>query len=133
MMLDLTKLWNAMPRDVQRKISCHDLKRTVDFYNLKSPEIQRYVVTTDYPEHTVYDQVQKRDLFPTKSGNRDYKCVRCYREDAAMIAQALNSMESQRIADESADEKPDGQAENAPVDLTGHRCGPNSKKDVMAG
>ena len=32
-MIDLTKLWNAMPPDVQRKISCHDLKRIVDNYN----------------------------------------------------------------------------------------------------
>jgi hypothetical protein len=32
-MIDLEKLWNAMPRDVQRKISCHDLKRIVDNYN----------------------------------------------------------------------------------------------------
>ena len=33
MKLDLTKLWEAMPPDVQRKISLHDLKRTVDAYN----------------------------------------------------------------------------------------------------
>lgn len=32
-MIDLKKLWEAMPRDVQRKISCHDLKRIVDNYN----------------------------------------------------------------------------------------------------
>lgn len=32
-MIDIKKLWEAMPRDVQRKISCHDLKRTVDAYN----------------------------------------------------------------------------------------------------
>lgn len=32
-MIDLEKLWKAMPRDVQWKISCHDLKRTVDNYN----------------------------------------------------------------------------------------------------
>lgn len=32
-MINIECLWNAMPRDVQRKISCHDLKRTVDAYN----------------------------------------------------------------------------------------------------
>jgi len=32
-MIDIKKLWEAMPRDVQRKISCHDLKRIVDNYN----------------------------------------------------------------------------------------------------
>lgn len=32
-MIDLKTLWNAMPQDMQRKISCHDLKRTVDNYN----------------------------------------------------------------------------------------------------
>ena len=32
-MIDIKELWEAMPRDVQRKISCHDLKRIVDNYN----------------------------------------------------------------------------------------------------
>lgn len=40
MMIDLKKLWEAMPRDVQRKISCHDLKRIVDNYNGDPPEMQ---------------------------------------------------------------------------------------------
>lgn len=31
--IDIEDLWNAMPQDVQRKISCHDLKRTVENYN----------------------------------------------------------------------------------------------------
>lgn len=34
--IDLKSLWEAMPPDVQRKISCHDLKRTVDAYSAKS-------------------------------------------------------------------------------------------------
>lgn len=38
-MIDLDTLWNAMPRDVQRKISCHDLKRIVD--NLNPPGVIR--------------------------------------------------------------------------------------------
>ncbi|MFT3989969.1 MAG: hypothetical protein QM680_01030 [Luteolibacter sp.] len=29
----IESLWLAMPRDVQRKISCYDLKRTVDNFN----------------------------------------------------------------------------------------------------
>lgn len=32
-MIDLKQLHEAMPRDVQRKMSLHDLKRTVDAYN----------------------------------------------------------------------------------------------------
>jgi hypothetical protein len=31
--MNISKLWEAMPQDVQRKISCHDLKRIVDNYN----------------------------------------------------------------------------------------------------
>lgn len=39
-MIDLKKLWEAMPPDVQRKISCHDLKRIVDNYNgPESPDL----------------------------------------------------------------------------------------------
>ena len=38
-MIDLYTLWNAMPPDVQRKISCHDLKRIVD--NLNPPPVIR--------------------------------------------------------------------------------------------
>jgi hypothetical protein len=34
-MITIEKLWNAMPRDVQRKISCHDLKRIMDNLNPK--------------------------------------------------------------------------------------------------
>ena len=155
-MIDLKKLWEAMPRDVQRKISCHDLKRIVDNYNSRYEHADRYSVVSDLPEYSVYDHVKKRDLFPTKSGNRDHKSTRCFEEDAQMIAQALNRMESERTADDLsakihavrlmaghnaftiegagwlaeicelvlaaesqrdaaglADEKPDGQAENA--------------------
>jgi len=112
-MIELKKLWNAMPRDVQRKTSLHDLKRIVDAYNSASPESSRYTVATDYPEHTVYDRVKKRDLFPTRSGNRGYQCLRCYQEDAVLIAQALNQMESRREADAEADEMPEPPAENA--------------------
>jgi hypothetical protein len=32
-MIELKKLWDSMPRDVQKKISLHDLKRTTDNYN----------------------------------------------------------------------------------------------------
>ena len=32
-MIDLKRLYEAMPADLQRKVSCHDLKRTVDNYN----------------------------------------------------------------------------------------------------
>ena len=33
MKIDLKKLWAAMPRDVQMKISCYDLQRITDNYN----------------------------------------------------------------------------------------------------
>jgi hypothetical protein len=32
-MLDLKQLFDAMPPDLQRKVSCYDLKRTVDKFN----------------------------------------------------------------------------------------------------
>lgn len=32
-MIHMNELWTAMPKDVQKKISCHDLKRIVDNYN----------------------------------------------------------------------------------------------------
>ncbi len=31
--ITIQELWNAMPRDVQRKTSCHDLKRICDNLN----------------------------------------------------------------------------------------------------
>ena len=39
-MIDLKKLWEAMPRDVQSKISCHDLKRIVNNYNGDPPKME---------------------------------------------------------------------------------------------
>jgi len=50
----------------------------------------RYEVVSDLPEWTVWDNLQKRDLFPTKSGNRDQSCRLCGSEDALLIATALN-------------------------------------------
>ena len=44
-MIDLKKLWDSMPRDVQKKISLHDLKRTVDNYNS---------VEEEFPNHKRY-------------------------------------------------------------------------------
>ena len=60
----------------------------VDRQDVYSP---RFVVVSDLPEWTVWDQKQQCDLFPTKSGNRDRSCGRCYEETAHMIADALNS------------------------------------------
>jgi len=45
-MIDLKKLWEAMPRDVQRKISCHDLKRIVDNYNTEPKKQEPEVFAT---------------------------------------------------------------------------------------
>lgn len=41
MTIDLTKLWEAMPPDVQRKISMHDLRRIIDNYNETADEPPR--------------------------------------------------------------------------------------------
>jgi len=50
-MIDLKKLWEAMPRDVQRKISCHDLKRIVDNYNgPEEPDLAERVVMAGSPK-----------------------------------------------------------------------------------
>lgn len=51
----------------------------------------RFVVVSDLPEWTVWDQERKCDLFPTKSGNRDYACRRCSEHTAHLIADALNA------------------------------------------
>jgi len=53
-------------------------------------EKQRFTTVSDGSEYSVYDAEAKRDLFPTKSGNRDYQCKRCERETADQIALALN-------------------------------------------
>lgn len=37
-MITIEMLWASMPRDVQRKISNHDLKRITDNYNAKLPK-----------------------------------------------------------------------------------------------
>jgi hypothetical protein len=39
----------------------------------------------------VYDHVEQRDLFPTKSGNRQYACQTCDEHIALLIAEALNA------------------------------------------
>jgi hypothetical protein len=51
----------------------------------------RFVVVSDLPEWTVWDQERQRDLFPTKSGNRDNACRRCGEDTAHLIADALNA------------------------------------------
>jgi hypothetical protein len=55
------------------------------------PYSPRFVVVSDLPEWTVWDQERQCDLFPTKSGNRDYACRRCDEDTAHMIADALNA------------------------------------------
>jgi hypothetical protein len=51
---------------------------------------RRFSVAHDGAENTVYDEQAGRDLFPTKSGNRDYQCRTCDEQTAAEIALALN-------------------------------------------
>jgi hypothetical protein len=50
----------------------------------------RYSVASDGSENTVYDHEDDRDLFPTKSGNRDYQCRKCDAQTAEEIALAMN-------------------------------------------
>ena len=59
---------------------------------MKVPEPKkRFEAVSDLPEWTVYDHVEQRDLFPTKSGNRQYACQTCDEHIALLIAEALNA------------------------------------------
>jgi len=51
---------------------------------------ERYEVVSDGRESSVFDHREKRDLFPTKSGNRDYQCEMARPEDVEHIARCLN-------------------------------------------
>jgi len=51
---------------------------------------ERFIVVSDLPEYTVFDTKEQRDLYPTKSGNRDYACKECDSATAGIIAAALN-------------------------------------------
>jgi|GEM_PF-1995180 len=82
-MCDMVCYSCGTPRDEQIEQSA-----PVDGQDVYSP---RFVVVSDLPEWTVWDQKRQCDLFPTKSGNRDKSCGRCYEETAHMIADALNS------------------------------------------
>ena len=53
---------------------------------------EQYKVVSDFPEYVVWDSKYYRDLFTTKSGNRDYACRQCTRNDAELIADALNAI-----------------------------------------
>jgi hypothetical protein len=57
---------------------------------MNEPERERFIVVTDLPEYSVFDRLKERDLFPTKSGNRDYQCTACTEETARAIALAMN-------------------------------------------
>lgn len=51
---------------------------------------KRFQVVSDLPEWTVWDNEKKRDLFPTRSGNRSYSCKICNEDTVLLIANALN-------------------------------------------
>lgn len=51
----------------------------------------RFVPVSDLPEWTVWDQVNQCDLYPTKSGNRDYALRGSGEDTAHLIADALNA------------------------------------------
>jgi len=50
---------------------------------------KRYHAVSDLPEWTVHDDEAIRDLFPTKSGNRNNACRQCSADTAKLIADAL--------------------------------------------
>jgi len=67
---------------------------------MKVPEPKkRFEAVSDLPEWTVYDHVEQRDLFPTKSGNRQYACQTCDEHIALLIAEALNAYIANAPAD----------------------------------
>ena len=49
-MIDLKRLYDSMPEDLQRKVSCHDLKQTVDKYNGDQPPLGSLLVWNTRPE-----------------------------------------------------------------------------------
>lgn len=53
----------------------------------------RFKTVSDNDEYSVWDTQKEKDLFPTKSGNRDYTCKKCTKETADAITYALNYME----------------------------------------
>ena len=54
----------------------------------------RYEIVSDCDEYSVWDNNEKRDLFPTKSTNRNYACKwGCDKTTAKKIADALNASE----------------------------------------
>ena len=73
----------------------------------------RYLVVSDLPEYSVFDTKTNRDLFPTKSGNRDYACRSCSRRDADMITNALN--EVNRYKEDKILKQKNSAARTAPV------------------
>ena len=89
-MIDLKKLWEAMPRDVQRKISCHDLKRIADNYN--GPCSAEQII-----------RALKDALINLRNASLNYKMDKddLEIEDANAALAAVS--ESQRKAAESAD------------------------------
>ena len=56
-------------------------------------DCSRFQPVSDLPEWTVHDTETGRDLFPTKSGNRDYCSGNCTAATAARIAYCLNMVE----------------------------------------
>ena len=50
---------------------------------------RRFTVVTDGDEASVFDHQREQDLFPTKSGNRDYQCLHCDIWQAGQIADAM--------------------------------------------
>jgi hypothetical protein len=67
---------------------------------MKTIKIDRYVVVSDLPEFTVRDRIKNVDLFPTKSGNRNYACSFCDEPTAKQIADALNFKTPKEESDE---------------------------------
>lgn len=50
-MIDLKRLYESMPTDLQQKVSCHDLKQTVDKYNGEQPPLGSLIEWHKNPEN----------------------------------------------------------------------------------
>lgn len=78
MKLSLTKLWEAMPPDVQRKVSLHDLKRTVDAYNGEVPppltedEVKR-AFTFEYLKEPLMVLKAGKEFWQYRTGGYDFE------------------------------------------------------------
>jgi len=66
---------------------------------MRLPEKKRFKVVSDGNEFTVWDTQEERDLFPTRSGNRNFACKQCPEHIAGLIAEAMNAYIANSLLD----------------------------------